>query len=163
MTGALTQIDIRGEGGQSFKDKWADGPRTYLGLQTAGFPNLFIATNTAFCNYTVCAEMIVEWITDCIRYMREKNLKRIAPTPQAEEAWVEHAAEVAARTLFARANSWFMGANIPGKKRAILLYANTAPPIGRSVRRSRPRAMKDFTCNEMDISQLEKISLILHI
>ncbi len=127
VTGALTRIDIRGEGGQTFKDKWADGPRTYLGIQTAGFPNLFIATNSAFCNYTVCAETIVEWISDCIRYVREKNFARIAPTPQAEEAWVEHANELATHTLLSDANSWFVGANIPGKKRAFLLYANTAP------------------------------------
>jgi cation diffusion facilitator CzcD-associated flavoprotein CzcO len=127
VTGALTRIDIRGEGGQTFKDKWANGPRTYLGLQTAGFPNLFIATNAAFCNYTVCAETIVEWISNCIGYMREKNFARIVPTPQAEEAWVEHANELGTHTLLSDANSWFMGSNIPGKKRAILLYANTAP------------------------------------
>src|SRR2546429_5612589 len=127
VTGALTRIDIRGEGGQTLKDKFADGPRTYLGLQTAGFPNLFIATNSAFCNYTVCAETIVEWISDCIRYVREKNFARIAPTPQAEEAWVEHVNELGTHTLLSDAKSWFMGSNIPGKKRAILLYANTAP------------------------------------
>ncbi len=126
VTGALTRIDIRGEGGQTFKDKWADGPRTYLGLQTAGFPNLFIATNSAFCNYTVCAEMIVEWISDCIRYVRAKGFTRIAPTPQAEAAWVEHANELGTHTLLSDAKSWFMGSNIPGKKRAILLYANSA-------------------------------------
>ena len=73
ITGALTRIDIRGQGGQSLKDKWANGPRTLLGLQTAGFPNFFIAPNTAFCNYTVCAETIVEWIADCIRYLRQKD------------------------------------------------------------------------------------------
>ncbi len=127
ISGPLTRIDIRGEGGQTFKDKWADGPRSYLGIQTAGFPNFFIATNTAFCNYTVCAETIVEWITDCIGHLRKKNLACIAPTPEAEEAWVEHVNELGAQTLLSDANSWFMGANIPGKKRAILLYANTAP------------------------------------
>ena len=127
LTGALTSIDIRGEGGQTLKDKWAEGPRTYLGMQIANFPNLFLAISNAFGNYPVCAEMIVEWITDCIRYIREKNLTRIAPTPEAEEAWVEHANELGTHTLLSDANSWFMGANIPGKKRAILLYANTAP------------------------------------
>jgi cation diffusion facilitator CzcD-associated flavoprotein CzcO len=127
VSGPLTRMDIRGEGGQTFKDKWADGPRSYLGLQSAGFPNFFIATNSAFCNYTVCAEMIAEWIADCIGYIREKNLVSIAPTPQAEEAWVEHAAELAEGTLLSDADSWFVGANIPGKKRAFLLYANTAP------------------------------------
>ena len=127
FTGALTQIDIRGEGGQTLKDKWAEGPQTYLGMQIAGFPNLFLAISTAFGNYPVCAEMIVEWITDCLRYVREQGYARIAPTPQAEEAWVQHAAELAEGSLFAAANSWFVGANIPGKKRVFLLYANTVP------------------------------------
>jgi cation diffusion facilitator CzcD-associated flavoprotein CzcO len=127
VSGSLTRMDIRGEGGRTFKDTWAEGPRTYLGLQTAGFPNFFIATNSAFCNYPVCAETIVEWIADCIHYMREKGFTRIAPTPQAEEAWVVHAAELASQTLLSDAKSWFMGSNIPGKKRALLLYANSAP------------------------------------
>ena len=127
VSGALTRIDIRGEGGRTFKDTWADGPRTYLGLQTAGFPNFFIATNSAFCNYPVCAETIVEWISDCIQYMREKGYARIKPTREAEEAWVAHAAELASHTLLSDAKSWFMGSNIPGKKRAFLFYARPAP------------------------------------
>ncbi|HVN27805.1 MAG TPA: NAD(P)/FAD-dependent oxidoreductase [Candidatus Binataceae bacterium] len=127
ITGALTRIDIRGDGGQSLKDKWAGGIKTYLGLQTAGFPNLFIATNTAFCNYTVCAETIVEWITDCIRYIREKEYSRIAPTPEAESAWMEHVNDVGSKTLLSASNGWFIGGNIPGKARNILLYANPAP------------------------------------
>ena len=127
ITGALTRIDIRGEGGQSLKDKWANGPRTYLGLQTAGFPNLFIATNTAFCNYTICAETVVEWISDCINYIRAHDHSRIAPTPEAEEAWVAHVNQVGSQTLLSGTKSWFVGDNIPGKAHAILLYANTAP------------------------------------
>lgn len=127
FTGAITQIDIRGEGGLTIKDKWAEGPKTNLGLQIAGFPNLFLAISTAFGNYPVCAEMIVEWIADCISYVRKQGYKSIAPTPQAEEAWVEHAAKLAEGSLFAAGNSWFVGANIPGKKRVFLLYANTVP------------------------------------
>jgi cation diffusion facilitator CzcD-associated flavoprotein CzcO len=127
ITGPLTRIDIRGEGGQTLKDKWANGPRTVLGLQTAGFPNFFIATNTAFCNYTICAEKIVEWITDCIGYVRKKNHSRIAPTPQAEEAWVAHVNEAGSHTFLTSTKSWFVGDNIPGKAHAVLLYANTAP------------------------------------
>ena len=127
VSGSLTRIDIRGEGGRTFKDTWADGPRTYLGIQTAGFPNFFIATNSAFCNYPVCAETIVEWISDCIKYLREKGLKRIEPTPEAEEAWIAHAAELASHTFLSDTKSWFMGSNIPGKKRQLLLYANSAP------------------------------------
>jgi cation diffusion facilitator CzcD-associated flavoprotein CzcO len=127
ITGALTRIDFRGEGGETLKDKWSNGIRTYLGLQTAGFPNMFIATNTAFCNYTVCAETIVEWITDCIRYLREKDYAAIAPTPEAENAWMDHVNEVGSHTLLTAANGWFIGGNIPGKPRNILLYANPAP------------------------------------
>jgi cation diffusion facilitator CzcD-associated flavoprotein CzcO len=127
VTGALTRIDIRGEGGQSFKEKWANGPRSYLGLQTAGFPNFFIANSAAFCNFPRCSEMVVEWIANCIGYMRKKGLERIAPTPEAEEAWVEHSNSLVEGSLILKGNSWFVGANIPGKKRAFLLYANTAP------------------------------------
>jgi cation diffusion facilitator CzcD-associated flavoprotein CzcO len=127
ITGALTRMDIRGKDGNSLKEKWADGPRTYLGLQSAGFPNFFIAVNNAFCNFPRCAETIVEWITDCIRYMREKDIATIMPTPQAEEAWVKHSGELVEGSMLVEANSWFVGANIPGKARAILLYANPAP------------------------------------
>jgi cation diffusion facilitator CzcD-associated flavoprotein CzcO len=127
VTGALTRIDIRGEGGQTLKDKFASGPRTYLGLQSAGFPNLFIAMNSAFCNYTICAETVVDWIADCIRHIRENNYSRIAPSTAAEEGWVKHVNEVGSQTLLSGTKSWFVGDNIPGKAHAILLYANTAP------------------------------------
>ena len=128
MTGSLTRIDIRGEGGQLIKDKWAGGQRTYLNLTTAGFPNLFIASSSAFCNYPRCAEMVVEWVSDCISYMREKSLARITTTAEAEEAWVEHSKELLVGSLLNESNSsWFFGTNIPGKSRTFLLYANTAP------------------------------------
>src|SRR6185437_16165501 len=127
VSGALTRIDIRGENGLSFKDKWADGARSYLGITSAGFPNFFIAMSIAFCNYPVCAEMVAEWIADCITYLRDKGLKRIATTPAAEEAWYKHSEELAAMTLLSDTKSWFMGSNIPGKKRQLLLYANSAP------------------------------------
>ena len=127
VSGAFTKMDIRGEGGQTFKDRWADGPRTYLGLQTAGFPNLFIANSAAFCNFPRCSETIVEWISDCIGYMRKKNLTRIATTLQAEESWTDHTRESVAGSLLTEANSWFVGANIPGKARAFLFYATSAP------------------------------------
>ena len=144
VSGPLTRIDMRGEGGQTFKDKWANGPRSYLGIQTAGFPNFFIATSTAFCNYPVCAEMIVEWIADCIGHVREKNLSSIAPTLEAEEAWVEHANELAAQTLLSDTDSWFMGANIPGKARALLLYANTVPEYRKECAEAAASGYKEF-------------------
>ena len=103
------------------------GRARFWALQTAGFPNFFIGTNTAFCNYTVCAESVVEWITDCIRISAKKATRSIAPTPEAEEAWVKHANEMGSHTFLSASNGWFIGGNIPGKARAILLYANTAP------------------------------------
>lgn len=127
VTGELTRIDIRGESGQKLKDKWADGPRTYLGLQTAGFPNFFIANGAVFCNFPRCAEVVAEWVSDCIGYMQQKNLKRIMTTPQAEKEWTEHDLSLTAGMLFTESNSWFMGANIPGKKQQFLLYSGGAP------------------------------------
>ena len=117
VTGALTRIDIRGEGGQTFKDKWAEGPRTYLGMQSAGFPNLF-TINAACRQLRRAAEPIVDWVTRlhplCARRI---SLQRIAPTPEAEAAWTQHVAEAGAKILRTQADSWFVGANIPGKAR----------------------------------------------
>ncbi len=130
VTGPLTRIDIRGEGGRSLKDKWADGPRTYLGIQSAGFPNLLTLVGphngATFCNMPRCIEQNVEWVTDCLRYMREKGFERIAASEQAEEAWTGHVNELAAGTLLSETASWFFGANIEGKKRAILMYLGGA-------------------------------------
>ena len=142
VSGSLTRMDIRGENGESFKDRWADGPRSYLNLQTAGFPNFFMAINSAFCNYPVCAEMVVEWITDCIKYIRDKGYSRIQPTEKAEEAWIEHTHEMASKTLLSDAKSWFMGSNIPGKKRALLLYANAAPAYKKYVSGCRSQRLR---------------------
>ncbi len=145
VTGALTRIDIRGEGGHTLKDKWANGPRNYLGLQSAGFPNFFIAINSAFCNYTVCAESIVEWITDCIGHMREKGLQRIAPKPQAEDAWIEHINTVAAGSIYTQAKSaWFIGTNIPGKARAVLLNPIPAPVYRAKCTEAAAKGYEDF-------------------
>jgi cation diffusion facilitator CzcD-associated flavoprotein CzcO len=130
VTGPLTRIDIRGEGGLALKDKWADGPRTYLGIQSVGFPNLLTLVGphngATFCNMPRCIEQNVEWVTDCIRYLREKGFTRIAATPEAEEAWTEHVNELAVGTLLSETDSWFFGANIPGKKRTVLMYLGGA-------------------------------------
>ena len=131
ITGALNRIDIRGEGGLALKDKWADGPRTYLGLQSAGFPNLFTVAGPhnggTFCNVPRCLEQNVEWVTEYIRYMREHDFACIAATPEAEDAWTQHVYEIVEGTLIPQTNSWFMGANVPGKKRSFLMYAGGSP------------------------------------
>ena len=127
VTGSLTRIDIRGEGGQTLKEKFAEGPRTYMGIQSAGFPNLFTMPGAGAGNFTRGAEPLVEWVSECIGYMREKGLTRIEATPQAEEAWREYVAEVGVKLLRTKANSWFVGANIPGKARFLLGSPDTAP------------------------------------
>ncbi len=131
ITGALNRIDIRGEGGRALKDKWDDGPRTYLGLQSAGFPNLFTIAGPhnggTFCNVPRCLEQNAEWVTECIRYMREKGFERIEATPEAEDAWTAHVYDIVEDTLIPQTGSWFMGANIPGKKRTFLMYAGGSP------------------------------------
>ena len=126
MTGALLEIDIRGRAGRSLKDKWADGPRTYLGVATAGFPNLFLVTGpgspSVLSNMVLSIEQHVDWIADCIAHVHENGLDTIEATAQAEQDWVAHVAEVAQSTLFPHANSWYMGANIPGKPRVFMPY-----------------------------------------
>jgi cyclohexanone monooxygenase len=126
MTGALSRIDIRGRGGVSLKDAWAAGPRTYLGLTVAGFPNLFIVTGpgspSVLSNMVVSIEQHVDWISDCIAWLGGRQLGAIEADPAAQEAWVAHVNEVAAMTLFPQANSWYMGANIPGKPRVFMPY-----------------------------------------
>ena len=126
MTGALTAVDIRGRDGVSLKEKWGEGPRTYLGLAVAGFPNLFTVTGplspSVLSNMVVSIEQHVEWITDCIAFLRRRGLATIEATTAAEDAWVDHVAEVGSYTLFPTADSWYMGSNVPGKARVFMPY-----------------------------------------
>lgn len=126
VTGALTRIDIRGRGGVSLAEKWQDGPKTYLGLMVAGFPNLFTITGpgspSILTNVVMAIEQHVEWVGDCLTYMARNAATTIEAEPKAEEDWVNHVREVAEATLHVQANSWYMGANIPGKPRVMLPY-----------------------------------------
>jgi len=126
MTGALLGIDIRGRGGRTLSDAWAEGPRTYLGLTVAGFPNLFAITGpgspSVLSNMIVSIEQHVDWIADCIERMRAQGHETIEATAAAQEAWVAHVNEIGHATLYPRANSWYMGANIPGKPRVFMPY-----------------------------------------
>jgi hypothetical protein len=97
VTGALNQIDIRGEGGLTLKDKFAEGPRTYMGIQSAGFPNLYTINAASVGNFVRAAEPLVDWVSDCISYVRHHQFTRIAPTPEAEAAWTQHVAEALRR------------------------------------------------------------------
>jgi cyclohexanone monooxygenase len=126
MTGSVAKIDIRGRGGKTLNHQWAEGPKTYLGLMSSGFPNLFIITGpgspSVLSNMFVSIEQHVDWITDCIAWMRGNGFATIEATEQAEERWVAHVNEVAQMTLYPQANSWYMGANIPGKPRIFMPY-----------------------------------------
>jgi cyclohexanone monooxygenase len=126
MTGSVAKIDIRGRQGQTFNQKWAEGPKTYLGLMSAGFPNLFIITGpgspSVLSNMMVSIEQHVDWITDCIGYMRDRGFEAMEAKREAEDNWVAHVNEVAHTTLYPQANSWYMGANIPGKPQIFMPY-----------------------------------------
>ena len=126
MTGPLKNLGIKGRGGRSLTKEWEDGPETYLGLTVSGFPNLFTITGpqspSVLSNMPVSIEQHVEWVTDCIDHMRRNKLTTLEATPQAQEQWVAHVAELANMTLMPGANSWYMGANIPGKPRRFLPY-----------------------------------------
>ena len=128
MTGSLLRMDIRGRDGLPLTKAWAAGPRNYLGLQVAGFPNLFTVTGpgspSVLCNMPVAIEQHVEWITDCIAYMREHGLTRIEPKNEAVDAWVAEVNVAAEATLLPLAkHSWYLGANVPGKPRVFMPYA----------------------------------------
>ncbi|MGH6716588.1 MAG: flavin-containing monooxygenase [Bradyrhizobium sp.] len=126
MTGSVAKIDIRGRDGLTLNRKWAEGPKTYLGLMSAGFPNLFVITGpgspSVLSNMIVSIEQHVDWITDCLAYMRARGLNVMEASRDAEEKWVAHVNEVANGTLYPQANSWYMGANVPGKPRVFMPY-----------------------------------------
>ena len=126
MTGTLFNVDIRGRAGLALKQKWHAGPRTFLGLMSAGFPNLFMVTGpgspSVKGNMLNSLEQHVDFVSDSIAYLCEHNLATMEPEQSAEDEWVEHVQETANRTLFPRANSWYMGANIPGKPRLFMPY-----------------------------------------
>jgi cation diffusion facilitator CzcD-associated flavoprotein CzcO/acetyl esterase/lipase len=127
MTGAVVGVDIEGRDGRTLKDAWAHGPITYLGLMTAGFPNLFMITGpgspSVLSNMLVSIEQHVDWIADCIRDLQSEGLNAIEPTETAVAGWVQHVNDFADITLMPKANSWYMGANVPGKPRVFLPYA----------------------------------------
>ena len=127
VTGSLNRINVRGIGGQLLTDKFANGPRTYLGIQSSGFPNMFTINSASVGNFVRAAEPLVEWVTECIRYVRENEYVRISPTVEAEDEWVNHVNEEGSKILRSQADSWYVGANIPGKARALLTSPDTAP------------------------------------
>jgi cyclohexanone monooxygenase len=126
MTGTLFNIDIRGRDGIQLREKWEGGPQTYLGLMTNGLPNLFMITGpgspSVLSNMIVSIEQHVDWIIDLVGHMRSRNLDTVEPTAEAETDWGQHVNEAGERTLYVKAASWYMGANVPGKPRVFMPY-----------------------------------------
>jgi cation diffusion facilitator CzcD-associated flavoprotein CzcO len=131
MTRTLLRMDIRGVAGLTLRDKWEAGPRAYLGLTTAGFLNLFMISGpgspSVLTNMIVSIEQHVEWVADCIAYIQDKGLRRIDAQPDAEDAWVTHVNAIADKTLYPTCNSWYLGANIPGKPRVFMPHIGFPP------------------------------------
>ena len=132
MTGALLKIDIRGRGGLALRDKWSEGPRTYLGLAMAGFPNLFtdhrpgqpVGAHQHAADHRAARRLDRRHAS---RYLRARGFARIEPSAQAEDEWVAHVSEVAGRTLRYTCSSWYLGANVPGKPRVFMPYIGGFP------------------------------------
>jgi cation diffusion facilitator CzcD-associated flavoprotein CzcO/acetyl esterase/lipase len=126
MTGAIVSVNIHGRDGVSLREAWADGPQTYLGLMSVGFPNLFMITGpgspSVLSNMMVSIEQHVDLITDTLEHLRTAGADTIEPTELAQRRWVQHSNEIADLTLLPTANSWYMGANVPGKPQVFLPY-----------------------------------------
>ena len=133
VTGSLDRIDIRGEDGLALKDKFKAGPRTFMGLQSTGFPNLFTVNVAGARNTVRVMEPLMDWVVDCIDHVLSTGRQRIAPTQASEDAWTAHVIEAGARMLRAQGNSWYVGGNIPGKPRFLLTTPDPAP-LGRAQR-----------------------------
>jgi cyclohexanone monooxygenase len=135
MTGPLLRMNITGRDGVDLGDRWSEGPRTFLGLAVHGFPNLFTITGpqspSVLYNMPLAIEDHVDWIADCISYMHEHRLNTIEPTLESEGRWVQETTAIADQTLLATANSWYTGANVPGKPRVFMVYLGGAPEYRR--------------------------------
>ncbi len=135
MTGALLAIDIKGRNGETLRDAWEAGPTTYLGLNVVGFPNFFTITGpgspSVLTNMIPSIEQHVEWIADCIDHLRANGYTTIEATQAAQDAWVEHVNMIADLTLYPTCNSWYLGANVPGKPRVFMPLLGFAPYVER--------------------------------
>jgi cation diffusion facilitator CzcD-associated flavoprotein CzcO len=149
MTGPLKKINIRGRAGRLLAQKWGDGPHSYLGLAIAGFPNMFTITGpgspSVMSNMPVSIEQHVDWITGCIEYMRKHGVATIEATAAAETQWTAHVAEVANASLMPEADSWYLGANIPGKPRVFMPYLGGVGPYRQTCNEIAAKGYEGFT------------------
>ncbi len=149
VTGGITSIDIKDAAGQTIREKWSRGVRTQLGIATAGYPSLLFSygpqSPTGFCNGPSSAEYQGDCLVELLTYLRDKNICEIEADPAAEEAWRTEVLELADATLFPMADSWYMGANVPGKPREMLMYPGGLPKYLEAFERSRDSGYAGFT------------------
>ena len=176
MTGALVAVDIAGRNGVTLKEKWADGPSTYLGLTVTDFPNFWAITGpqspSVLSNMAVSIEQHVEWVTDTIKDMRDNGFDRIEPTTTAQAGWQQHTLDCADITLFPKAKSWYMGANVPGKPRVFLPYVGGVGVYRRLCDEVRERSYLGFAlsgaeatqCNDGVVAEAQPdVAMVLHM
>jgi cation diffusion facilitator CzcD-associated flavoprotein CzcO len=160
MTGALTAIDIRGWDGRRLTDKWSSGPQTYLGLATNGFPNMFIIAGpgspSVLSNAVISIEQHVDWVADCIGYLREHRHTTIEATAAAEQAWVEEVNASAASTLYPEGNSWYLGGNVPGKPRVFMPYTRGVAAYARICNEVAANRYRGFVMGPSQITKTEE-------
>ncbi|MFZ4068904.1 MAG: flavin-containing monooxygenase [Caulobacterales bacterium] len=154
MTGAIERIDLVGRDGRRIKDHWAEGPRSYLGLMVAGFPNLFTITGpgspSVLTNMINAIEQHVEWVADCLAALQQRQQTSIEASPEAEAAWQRHALEAVTPTLLQQANSWYMGANVPGKARMFMPYAGGLSTYAEICRQVAAKGYEGFILRQGD-------------
>jgi len=152
MTGTLLKIDIQGRGGLRLREKWVEGPRSYLGLCLAGFPNLFTITGpgspSVLTNMLLSIEQHVDWIFDCLEYLRDRNIAEIEPTLEAENEWVTHNSEVASDHIRNSCSSWYVGGNIEGKPRVFMPYVGGFPNYVEKCRNIAAKGYEGFVLGE---------------
>jgi len=157
MTGALLGMDIRGRGGRGLAQAWEAGPKAYLGLMVAGFPNLFTVTGpgspSVLSSVIFSIEQHVEWISDCLKWMHERGLHTMEASEEAQDQWVEHVNEVAHQTLYPQAASWYMGANIPGKPRVFMPYVGGVVPYREKCNEVAAKAYEGFLFTDKSTAQ----------
>jgi cyclohexanone monooxygenase len=162
MTGSVARIDIVGRNGRTLNQKWAEGPKTYLGLMTTGFPNLFVITGpgspSVLSNMIVSIEQHVDWITDVVTYMRDRKLDTMEAEQGAEDKWVAHVNEVAYSTLYPQADSWYMGANIPGKPRIFMPYIGGVGPYRQICNEVAAKGYEGFAMTGVEQKQKAAVS-----
>ena len=156
VTGGLTNIDIQGSRGETLEEHWRQGARTHLGLASTGFPNLFYLygpqSPSGFCNGPTCAEVQGEWVVELIAHLRDEGVTRIEANPAAEQAWRDQVQGIASMTLFPRADSWYMGANIPGKPREMLNWPGGLQLYVMACRSAADNGYSGFTLDAVALS-----------